>query len=523
MAKIAYYGSQLSPNMIETAEGYLCCTDAVIARSGFQSYKGEELRREHGDDALKKLGIDIVDGDEVQVFRPAEEVFNPDTISSFESKAFTDNHPDGNQFVTVDNDATYRKGHIQNVRKGTEPLDGGDWPLLADIIVTDAGLITKIRNGQREISCGYGYDLAHGNGKIFMQNILGNHAASVPKGRAGSEARINDAAPAETKASEPIKPLKKEHHVSNRVMDLLGRGLKALAADSATTPEELAEAAGEVGKVNEKPAATDRKSEDRTDDAHAKDKAAEGEKAGAAEVGAPANLHAALDSLYKRSQDKMAKDKKAQDVDLSELKTLLGEFLDEEASEGEHAGDGEEEELEEGQAEAEDKGLGEEEGLAADKKADDCKGADKAKAADALVTPIGDLDKATRKPTARAADAANPTYMQGRRDGINFTMQALKPHVVKAMRRLGNDEGRNLGRAFDTIASELHVGARRDGKGSYGGFGAAADTRSKDAQEAITRGRAADQANQETNAAKAERVNKMYADRRGRPINSEVK
>ena len=430
----------------------------------------------------------------VDVFRPAESVFDKDTIHSFEGKAFVDQHPEGGQFVTPDNIERLQRGHIQNVRKGTEPLDSGDWPLIADIVITHPDVIQKVENGLRNLSCGYGYNLAHRDGKVLQVDIVGNHVALVPRGRAGAEARINDAAPEGTKAAVIIP--KKEHHVSNRLLDLLGLGLKAKAADANTSPEELAEAAKEVGKATT--AEGVRKGEDRTDDAHVDEFEREEKPKGDPER---ERMHAALDRvLNKRAKDRKADDCRAEDTDIPELRKLLDEFLGEEEAEPEHeAADAEtEEELEE----EEEK---------------DGEAADKGKACDVLVIPVG---TGTRKPVARAADAAG--YEQGKRDGMAFALNALKPHVARAMRS-GGKEGSNLARAFDTVATSLNLAAKRDGKGSYADFGRSADQRSQAAKDAINNhGRAADRASEQTPAERTEAVNKMYASRH-RKSTTEVK
>jgi len=272
--KLSYYLSDiLSENIGETPEQFLVCRGACIARTGFQKYKARELPQEQ----LAGLGLKFNPDDEVELYRPREEVFHPDCIASFESKPVTDNHPPGDTFVDADNAHEYEKGHGREIREGKSQLDSGDWPLLADIIVTHGDLANDIRSGKRQISCGYTYDLDYKDGKILQVNLRGNHIAIVPKGRAGAEARIKDAAP-EDKAPVAKTTNKKEHHVSNRLMDLLGLGLRAKAADAATTPEELAEAAGEVSKLKEKPVEP-RKSEDRSkDDAHAEVPAKEPEK-----------------------------------------------------------------------------------------------------------------------------------------------------------------------------------------------------------------------------------------------------
>lgn len=70
--------------------------------------------------------------------------------------------------------------------------------MLADVIVTDSDAIRAIDTGARELSCGYTYKLARNGYRWEQRQIVGNHVALVPKGRAGSEARIYDAAPKES-------------------------------------------------------------------------------------------------------------------------------------------------------------------------------------------------------------------------------------------------------------------------------------------------------------------------------------
>ena len=79
MGKLAYYGYKISPNQLETDEGFLICRNVPIARTGDQQYLASELG---------------LDGDKVvTVHRPEEEVFSEATIASFEGKPVTDNHP----------------------------------------------------------------------------------------------------------------------------------------------------------------------------------------------------------------------------------------------------------------------------------------------------------------------------------------------------------------------------------------------------------------------------------------------
>lgn len=172
---IAYYGSRISPNQIETAEGYLICRSVPIARTGDQQYTAREVRQD-GDP-----------GQTVIVHRRPEDVFAEETIASFEGKPVTDDHPPEN--VQAENFASYARGHVQNVRQAGDNLVG-------DVYITDAKLASDVKHRvKREISCGYQCDLVpDGAGGYYQTNIRGNHVAVVLRGRAGHDVAIHDAA-----------------------------------------------------------------------------------------------------------------------------------------------------------------------------------------------------------------------------------------------------------------------------------------------------------------------------------------
>ena len=178
-----YYGTRLSENIsLREPEGYLLCLNVPVARTGVQEYAPEEL------------GLPSPPSPRLlPVCRPEAEVFSPETVASFEGMPVTDGHPpDG---VTVNNIRAFQKGHAHNVRRGAG--DESDL-LLADLIVTDPGLIEAILDGKREISCGYTYDLCEENRQLIQRKIRGNHVAVVDAGRAGHRVSIKDEHPAES-------------------------------------------------------------------------------------------------------------------------------------------------------------------------------------------------------------------------------------------------------------------------------------------------------------------------------------
>ena len=188
-SKRGYFGTKLSENMIQTPEGYLVCKNAVLARTGFQEYKGVDLAETEAEDLVE----DGLDPDGIyKVYRPEDEVFAKETLDSFNGKIFTLTHPDN--LLTIDNVAEHDCGHVLNIRRGTETLEDGNLGMLGDIMVTDKATVTEILNGLRELSCGYNYHIALRGGNLVQVDIVGNHVALVKSARAGKVASIKDAA-----------------------------------------------------------------------------------------------------------------------------------------------------------------------------------------------------------------------------------------------------------------------------------------------------------------------------------------
>lgn len=223
--RAAYFGVSLSANITETPEGYLVCKNAVIGRSGFQTYKVSEIKDPQG--LLAGMPPDT----EIELWRDPAEVFSADTLDSFEGKSITIVHPP--TFLHPDSDKL-EVGHAQNIRRGTEPLESGDIPMLADLVIKRREGIDAVCEGMRELSCGYAYRLRRTGNRYEQHGIRGNHIAIVDRARAGDEARIYDAAPAQER-----KPMK------ITLRSLFGRGLKDLAKDA--TPEQMEEALEIVG------------------------------------------------------------------------------------------------------------------------------------------------------------------------------------------------------------------------------------------------------------------------------------
>lgn len=240
---IQYYGYTISPNQIETGEGFLICRNVPISRTGDQEYLGWEI------------GIPGAGGGQiVTVHRPPEEVFSTAALASFEGKPVTNDHPP--VLIGPDDVKTYEMGHAQNVRRGD-----GEWEeyTLADLHIHDRELIDAVQSGKREISCGYECEyVPNGDGTYTQRNIRGNHVAVVERGRAGKRAAILDSD--KKKAKEPER--KGNMNKKGLFFKLFGQAVKdkspeeieQMAMDAAAALEAEKPADGQAEGQKEEPA-----------------------------------------------------------------------------------------------------------------------------------------------------------------------------------------------------------------------------------------------------------------------------
>lgn len=170
---------QLSTNQGMTPEGYLVCQNVPVSRTGVQYYYGYEL------DPDGKAGLSA--NKRYPVYRLPEDVFEPESLQSLESKPLTDEHP--SKGVTVHNAGWLTMGHGRNARHN-------DKNVIADLIVTNPNLIDGIRAKRKyEISLGYTCKYSPYKDGFKQTNIRINHIAVVESGRAGSQVSIKDKMP----------------------------------------------------------------------------------------------------------------------------------------------------------------------------------------------------------------------------------------------------------------------------------------------------------------------------------------
>ena len=162
-----------------TDEGFLKVPGRV-ARTGIQDYLASEL------------GLDGNPNRIVKVYRPADEVFNQDSLNSYQAVDVTNDHPPA--LVDSKNFKTVTVGVVMGVG-----VQDGDF-VQADLIIKDAETIKLIESGKAQLSAGYTAEYSKESGitdegvkyEFVQRDIKINHVAVVDSARAGSMARIFD-------------------------------------------------------------------------------------------------------------------------------------------------------------------------------------------------------------------------------------------------------------------------------------------------------------------------------------------
>lgn len=217
-----------------TPEGYLC-VKGIAARTGVYQYVSTEL------DLPGPARI-------VNVYRPPEEVFAPESMASYIDKDVTNDHPSD-----LVNSTTFREvsvGHVRGVER-----DGDN--LVVDMIIKDQSAIDEIESGKAELSPGYTAEYVEEPGQapdgtlyeLVQRDIKINHNAVVNAARAGKVARIFDHKPkgvpmAQRKVfldSKKSRSITVDEEVALVVEDAIGTLQKTL--DEANERADKAEAA----------------------------------------------------------------------------------------------------------------------------------------------------------------------------------------------------------------------------------------------------------------------------------------
>lgn len=160
---------------VTLADGRIAVNARVSRANNVQLYAGSELNRP--------------DMQVVRVYRPADEVFNTDSMRTFPHKVMTLGHPDGP--AQFDKHAT---GWI-----GDEVARDGDF-IRVPMVIAHAKAVQAYKDGVRELSVGYMGELdwtpgitdSGENYDARLTEIVVDHVAQVKHARGGHELRIGD-------------------------------------------------------------------------------------------------------------------------------------------------------------------------------------------------------------------------------------------------------------------------------------------------------------------------------------------
>lgn len=163
-----------------TDQGYLRVPGRV-ARTGVQYYLAQELQ-------LTDRKPDEVVG----VYRPPGEVFDADSLTSYEDVDVTLDHP-----PNLVDAASYKRHAVGHT---TDAARQEDNYVVVDLIIKDQDAIKAVETGKAALSAGYEAVYEHAPGRtedgepyeFIQKDIRINHVALVDKGRAGNEARLLD-------------------------------------------------------------------------------------------------------------------------------------------------------------------------------------------------------------------------------------------------------------------------------------------------------------------------------------------
>lgn len=190
MAKVRRFDTSRLDGAEITSQGYLKAY-ALATRSGIFNYLN-------------------ADGSVRKELRHPEDVFEAASMASLAHVVVTDTHP--YEPVNAENSAKYARGWT-----GEKVEKVGD-ALKVPVVITDKALIEQVMGGEKEqVSCGYFCDMDETpgiwNGQRYdarQKNIVYNHLANVPAGRAGPEFKIRldalEAVMQETDSQVPAPP-----------------------------------------------------------------------------------------------------------------------------------------------------------------------------------------------------------------------------------------------------------------------------------------------------------------------------
>ena len=234
-----------------TDEGFLLAT-AKVGRPGVQTYfKGIDFN----DDELPLNYRSRPFGSPILLLRPESEVFNPESMKTFEHKPVTNDHPKS-KVVDSSNVKDEQVGFSRKVKRVNDVLE-------SDLLIQDKTTIEDVDKGKDQISLGYDADIRfeQGTHKVYgpydaiMTNIVGNHIAIVDRARAGDQFRLQDKK-SELKGTKKMGKIRVVDGISVElsddaatIFDNWKAKLGAQASEIKTLKAQVADAKAETEKV----------------------------------------------------------------------------------------------------------------------------------------------------------------------------------------------------------------------------------------------------------------------------------
>ena len=189
------------------------------------------------------------DGGIIRELRSPEEVFKSDSMKTLANVPVTNQHPKAG-LLDSKNAMEFTVGYTGDL---VERID--EKFLQVSVIVIDQDTIKSAEHGMKEVSCGYMCDLDPTPGiydgehyDVIQKNIVYNHLAIVPRGRAGPDVKLHlDADEAEmveqTKKEIPamgkIKIKDKEFDASPEMEDAFNSHMKDMSEQMDSMKKEL--------------------------------------------------------------------------------------------------------------------------------------------------------------------------------------------------------------------------------------------------------------------------------------------
>jgi hypothetical protein len=175
---------------VDDINGWPEIKDNPISKVGIFDYNGSQLPGAPDPNAMYR------------VYRPAEELADPETIESFKLIPWIDNHVmlgSEEEGLTRPEEKGVQGVIGQEVRFDPDAFEDGG--LLGNLKLFSSAMVDSINAGKKELSAGYRctYDWTPGefNGQPYdcvQREIRGNHLALVKKGRMGPDVAVLDAA-----------------------------------------------------------------------------------------------------------------------------------------------------------------------------------------------------------------------------------------------------------------------------------------------------------------------------------------